>query len=59
MEVVGARKNGRARGRHARSPSFTHYFKAPATQAMMNIMYIIDKNVVTLPVMVVIITYLL
>ena len=48
LEVVGTRKNGRARRRHARgegapSPlaclsrapvlSFTHYFQAPATQA--------------------------
>ena len=40
LEVVGTRKNGLARRRHARvSPSralvlsFTHYFQAPATQA--------------------------
>ena len=42
MEVVGTRKNGRARRRHARvkvSPSrapvlsFAHYFQVPARQA--------------------------
>ena len=42
LEVVGTRKNGRARGRHARGEgapsrapvlSFPHYFQAPATQA--------------------------
>ena len=35
LEVVGARKNGRARGRHALAPvlSCAHYFQAPATQA--------------------------
>ena len=42
-EVVGTRKNGRARRRHARTPrvspsralvlSFAHYLRAPATQA--------------------------
>ena len=33
--AVGATKNGRARGRHARGfPSCAHYFQAPATQAM-------------------------
>ena len=40
LEVVGTRKNGRARKRHAclpRAPvfSFTHYFQAPATQATL------------------------
>ena len=35
LEVVGARKNGRTRGRHAATPvlSCAHYFQAPATQA--------------------------
>ena len=39
LEVAGERENGRARGRHARSPSrapvfsWAHYFQAPATQA--------------------------
>ena len=35
LEVVGARKNGRARGRHAETPvlSCAHYFQAPDTQA--------------------------
>ena len=35
LEVVGARKNGSARGRHAETPvlSCAHYFQAPATQA--------------------------
>ena len=50
LEVVGTRKNGRAKRRHARGEgapstlaclsrppvlSFTQYFQAPATQAML------------------------
>ena len=58
LEVVGTRKNRRARRRHARgrgsfltprvSPSrepvlsFTHYFQAPATQAMSVFTFDID-----------------
>ena len=43
LEVVGTRKNGRARRRHARVEVFSlararslfgHYFQAPATQAI-------------------------
>ena len=49
LEVVGTRKNGRARKRHARgdtprvSPSrapvlsYTHYFQAPVTQAKLQL----------------------
>ena len=33
LEVVGTRKNGRARRRHAPVLSFARYFQAPATQA--------------------------
>ena len=37
-EVVGARRNGRARGRHARRGeavlSCAHYFQAPSAQAI-------------------------
>ena len=35
LEVVGARKNGRARGRHAETPVLccAHYFQAPVPQA--------------------------
>ena len=39
LEVVGTRKNGRARRRHpsrASVLSFAHYFQAPATQAMID-----------------------
>ena len=36
VEVVGARKNGRARGRHA----CAHYSQAPATQAITHVMTI-------------------
>ena len=39
LEVVGARKKGRARRRHpsrASVLSFAHYFQAPATQAMID-----------------------
>ena len=32
LEVVGTRKNGPARRRHAPVLSFAHYFQAPATQ---------------------------
>ena len=35
LEVVGAEKNGRARGRHAETSilSCAHFFQTPATQA--------------------------
>ena len=51
LEVVGERKNGRARGRHAGGVSFSrarffffaHYFQAPATQAKQ------ERNVTMFP----------
>ena len=45
LELVGARKNGRARARHASLPlARLFYFKASARQAKRQIFESVDKN---------------
>ena len=45
LELAGARKNGRARARHASLPlAPLLYFQAPATQAKRQIFESVDKN---------------
>ena len=45
LELVGARKNGRARARHASLPlARVFYFQASARQAKRQIFESVDKN---------------